>query len=185
GGAHEALVEARAAGKLRFIGFTGHKHPSVHLHMLEVAAAHDFVFDTVQMPLNLLDAHYRSFELRVLPYLVEHGIGVLGMKSMGDGNLLRSGVVTPLECLHYALGLPTSVVITGVESLELLDQAIEAVRTFRPLTDDERAALLARTADAAATGEFEPFKTTTLFDGTAEHPEWLGAEVEPGAAVGP
>ena len=185
GGANEALVEARAAGKLRYIGFTGHKDPRIHLHMLEVAAAHDFVFDTVQMPLNLLDAHFRSFEQLVLPVLVQRGIGVLGMKSMGDGNLLRSGVVTPIECLRYALSLPTSVVITGMESLELLDQALEAMRTFRPLTRDEREALLARTEAVAATGDFEPFKTTALFDGTAEHPEWLGAEPAPGPAIGP
>jgi len=121
----------------------------------------------------------------VLPRLVERGIGVLGMKSMGDGNLLRSGALTPVECLHYALGLPTSVVITGMERLELLDQACAAVRTFVPPTEDDRTALLARTAAIAGTGRFEPFKTTTLFDGTAEHPEWLGVEEEPSPAMGP
>jgi len=175
-GANAALVEARRAGKLRYIGFTGHKDPRIHLYMLEVAAAHGFTFDAVQMPLNALDAHYRSFGKLVLPLLVESGIAVLGMKSMGDGNLLRSGAVSAVECLHYALDLPTSVVITGIDSLEILDQALEAARTFRPLSDEARAALLARTADVAAEGEFEPFKTTSLFDGTAEHPEWLGVE---------
>ena len=170
------LVDARQAGKLRYIGFTGHKDPRIHLYMLEVAAAHGFTFDAVQMPLNALDAHYRSFGKLVLPLLVESGIAVLGMKSMGDGNLLRSGAVSAVECLHYALDLPTSVVITGIDSLEILDQALEAARTFRPLSDEARAALLARTADVAAEGEFEPFKTTSLFDGTAEHPEWLGVE---------
>lgn len=178
GGANEALVEAREAGKLRYIGFTGHKDPRVHLDTLEVAAGHGFTFDAVQMPLNLLDAHYRSFGRQVLPRLVERGIGVLGMKSMAEGHLLKTGTVTPIECLHYALDLPTSVVVTGIDSLELLDQALEAVRKFEPLTDERRAALLAKTASVAAGGRYEPFKTTAHFDGTAEHPEWLGEEPE-------
>jgi aryl-alcohol dehydrogenase-like predicted oxidoreductase len=177
-GANAALVEAREAGKLRYIGFTGHKDPRIHLYMLEVAAAHGFTFDAVQMPLNVMDAHYRSFEKQVLPYLVEHDIGVLGMKCLADGILLESNTVTPIECLHYALNLPTSVVITGIDSLEILDQALEAVRTFRPLSEQQAASLLARTAQAASSGEFEPFKTTSVFDGTAQHPEWLGEEPE-------
>jgi aryl-alcohol dehydrogenase-like predicted oxidoreductase len=177
-GANAALLEARKAGKLRFIGFTGHKDPRIHLYMLEVAAAHGFTFDAVQMPLNVMDVHYRSFEKEVLPYLLEHDIGVLGMKSMADGILLETNTVTPIECLHYALNLPTSVVITGIDSLEILDQALEAVRTFRPLSERQVAALLARTAPAASSGEFEPFKTTSAFDGTAQHPEWLGEEPE-------
>jgi aryl-alcohol dehydrogenase-like predicted oxidoreductase len=177
-GANAALLEARKAGKLRYIGFTGHKDPRIHLYMLEVAAAHGFTFDAVQMPLNVMDAHYRSFAKQVLPYLVEHDIGVLGMKSMAEGILLEANTVTPIECLHYALNLPTSVVITGIDSLEILDQALEAVRTFRPLSDQQVASLLARTAQAASSGEFEPFKTTSAFDGTAQHPEWLGEEPE-------
>jgi aryl-alcohol dehydrogenase-like predicted oxidoreductase len=179
GGANEALVEAREAGKLRLIGFTGHKDPRVHLDTLEVAAENGFTFDAVQMPLNLLDAHYRSFGRQVLPYLVDHGIGVLGMKSMAEGYLLKTGTVTAAECLHYALDLPTSTVIAGIDSLAILDQALEAARTFRPLTAEQRAALLAKTAQVAAGGRFEPFKTTSHFDGTAEHPEWLGEEPEP------
>jgi len=175
-GANAALVAAREAGKLRFIGFTGHKDPRIHLYMLEVAVAHGFMFDAVQMPLNVMDAHYRSFEKQVLPYLVEHDIGVLGMKSMADGILLETNTVTPIECLHYALNLPTSVVITGIDSLEILDQALEAVRTFRPLSEENVRSVLARTAQVASSGEFEPFKTTSGFDGTAEHPEWLGEE---------
>jgi predicted aldo/keto reductase-like oxidoreductase len=178
-GANAALLEAREAGKLRYIGFTGHKDPRIHLHMLDVAAEHGFVFDAVQMPLNVLDAHYRSFERQVLPRLVEQGIGVLGMKSMAEGIILGTGAVTPLECLHYVLNLPTSVVITGIDSLAVLDQALEAVRTFRPLSDERVRSLLAGTARAASSGELEPFKTTSLFDGTAEHPEWLGDEPEP------
>jgi aryl-alcohol dehydrogenase-like predicted oxidoreductase len=175
-GANAALVAARAAGKLRYIGFTGHKDPRIHLHMLEVAKQNGFKFDAVQMPLNLMDAHYRSFAKEVVPELVKQNIGVLGMKSMGNGILLKSNTVTPIECLHYALSLPTSVVITGIDSMEILEQACEAVRTFHPLGKEELDALLAKTAAAAATGGYEPFKTTSLFDGTAQHPEWLGEE---------
>ena len=175
GGAQEAVLEAKKAGKIRFVGFTGHKDPLVHLRMLEVAAKHGFRFDTVQMPLNLMDAHFRSFEKHVLPALVKEGIGVLGMKSMGDGLILKSKTVTPVECLHYAMTLPTATVITGIDSLEILKQALEAVKTFRPLTAEQVAALLRRTAKAASEGRFEPFKTTNGFDGTAQHPEWLGA----------
>ncbi|HXL09222.1 MAG TPA: aldo/keto reductase [Candidatus Bathyarchaeia archaeon] len=175
-GANAALVEARQAGKLRYIGFTGHKDPRVHLYMLEVAEQHEFKFDAVQMPLNLMDAHYRSFAGDVVPELVRQNIGILGMKSMANGILLKSNTVTPIECLHYALNLPTSVVITGIDSLEILDQAFEAVRTFHPLNKEELDVLLAKTSAAALTGRFEPFKTTSIFDGTAQHPEWLGEE---------
>jgi len=175
-GANAALLEARQAGKVRYIGFTGHKDPRIHLHMLEVARERAFSFDTVQMPLNVMDAHYRSFEKLVLPELVKQNIGVLGMKSMGNGIILKSGTVTPVECLHYALSLPTSVVITGCDSMEVLEQALDAVRTFRTLSVPQREALLAKTRAAAARGEFEPFKTTSIFDSTAKHPEWLGEE---------
>jgi aryl-alcohol dehydrogenase-like predicted oxidoreductase len=177
-GANAALLEAKQAGKLRYIGFTGHKDPRIHLYMLEVAANNGFRFDTVQMPLNVMDAHYRSFEKQVLPELVRDRIGVLGMKSMANGILLKSKTVKPIECLHYALNLPTSVVITGIDSMQILDQAFEAVRTFRPMTKGEVDSLLKKTASAAAKGEFEPFKTTSIFDGTAENPEWLGEEPE-------
>jgi aryl-alcohol dehydrogenase-like predicted oxidoreductase len=175
-GANAALVEARAAGKIRYIGFTGHKDPRIHLHMLEVARENGFKFDAVQMPLNVMDAHYRSFEKLVVPELVKLQIGVLGMKSMANGILLKSNTVTPVECLHYALSLPTSVVITGIDRMEILDQAFAAVESFHPLSNDEREALLAKTRDAAANGDFEPFKTSSIFDGTAENPEWLGEE---------
>jgi aryl-alcohol dehydrogenase-like predicted oxidoreductase len=175
-GANAALLEARQAGKLRFIGFTGHKDPHVHLYMLEVARQHDFTFDTAQMPLNVMDAHFRSFGKLVVPELVRQGIGVLGMKSMANGIILKSKTVTPIECLHFALNLPTSVVITGCDSMEILDQAFEAARTFRPLSEAEVQALLAKTKGAASKGEFEPFKTSSIFDSTATHPEWLGEE---------
>ena len=175
-GANRALVDGQRAGKIRYIGFTGHKDPHIHLYMLDVARDHGFVFDTVQMPLNVMDAHYRSFGKLVLPELVKQGIGVLGMKPMANGIILKSNTVSPIECLHYALNLPTSVVITGVDSMKILDQACEAARTFRPLTDPELTALLSRTATAAARGEFEPFKTSSIFDGTAQNPAWLGEE---------
>ncbi|MCX6354179.1 MAG: aldo/keto reductase [Candidatus Aureabacteria bacterium] len=175
-GAHAALLEAREAGKLRYIGFTGHKDPRIHLYMLEVAKDFGFKFDAVQMPLNVMDAHYRSFAKMVLPELVRQRIGVLGMKSMANGIILKSNMVTAIECLHYALNLPTSVVITGMESMENLEQAFEAVRTFRPMSEQEAGSLLAKTAHAASRGEFEPFKTTSIFDGTAWNPEWLGDE---------
>jgi len=177
-GAHAALVEARAAGKLRYIGFTGHKDPHVHLHTLDVARAAGVRFDTVQMPLNVMDAHFRSFERLVLPRLLADGIGVLGMKPLANGRILASNTVTATECLHYALDLPTSVVITGCDSDAILDQALDAARTFHPLGGEARAALLARTAAAAASGEFELFKTTSIYDGTASNPEWLGEEPE-------
>ncbi len=175
-GANAALLEARKAGKIRFIGFTGHKDPHIHLHTLDVAREHGFAFDAVQMPLNVMDAHYRSFGQMVLPELVRQNIGVLGMKSMANGIILKSKTVTPTECLHYALNLPTSVVITGCDSLEILDQAIEAAQTFQPMTKAQVDAILAKTKRAAAKGEFELFKTTSIFDSTATHPQWLGEE---------
>jgi len=177
-GAHAALVAAKRAGKLRYIGFTGHKDPRVHLYMLEIAAQHGFTFDAVQMPLSVMDAHYRSFEHLVLPELVRKRIGVLGMKSIANGIILKSRTVTAVECLRYALSLPTSVVITGIDSLARLDQALKVMRSFRPLTAAERRTLLAKTVKAAASGQFEPFKTTSIFDGTASNPGWLGEEPE-------
>jgi predicted aldo/keto reductase-like oxidoreductase len=177
-GAHAALLEARQAGKLRYIGFTGHKDPHIHLHMLEVARENGFTFDTAQMPLNVMDAHYRSFAKLVVPELVKQQIGVLGMKPIANGIILKSKTVTATECLHYALNLPTSVVITGCDSMKILEQALEAARTFRPMSKAEVQALLRKTAKAAAKGEFELFKTTSIFDSTATNPEWLGEESE-------
>jgi len=177
-GAMEAFTEARRARKIRFIGFTGHKDPHVHLYMLAKAKEQRFRFDTVQMPLNVLDAHFRSFEAQVLPVLVKEKIGVLGMKSMGSGVILKTKVVTPIECLHYALNLPTSVVITGIDSMKILEQAFEAVRTFKPLTRGQVATLLAKTAKPASGGDYELFKTTSHFDSTAQNPEWLGEDTK-------
>jgi aryl-alcohol dehydrogenase-like predicted oxidoreductase len=174
GGGMEAVVEAQKAGKVRYIGFTGHKSPDIHLKMLQTADTHNFHFDTVQMPLNVMDAHYNSFGKKVLPVLVKKEIGALGMKPMGSGIILQSKTVEPVDCLHYAMSLPTSVVITGCDSLETLEQALNAARTFKPLSETQIAALLAKTAPAAKNGEFEKYKTSTNFDGTAHNPQWLG-----------
>ena len=169
-GAIEALLEAREQGLIRYIGFTGHKDPDIHLKMLNHA---DFAWDAVQMPLNSLDAHFRSFEQRVLPVLVERGIGVLGMKPLAGGRALHSGAVTADECLRYVLSLPTSVVITGCETVEQVEQALRAGRDFTPMTADERADLLRRTQPHATHGMFERYKTTEIHDGTTANPHWL------------
>jgi predicted aldo/keto reductase-like oxidoreductase len=174
GGGMEAVLEAKKQGKVRYIGFTGHKSPDIHLKMLETAFAHQFTFDAVQMPLNVMDAHYNSFEKKVLPVLVKHGIGVLGMKPMGDAIILRSKAATPVECLHYAMSLPTSVVITGCESMSVLQQALDAARGFKQMSQEEVAQLLAKTAPSAVKGEYELYKTTHNFDGTFQNPQWLG-----------
>ena len=174
GGAVEAVEQAKKAGKIQFVGFTGHKDPIVHLRMLEIADKHKFRFDAVQMPLNVMDAHFRSFEKQVVPVLLGKKIAVLGMKSMGDPHILESRAATPMECLQYSLSLPTSVVITGIDSMQVLDQAFEAANSYQRLSKSDIAAILARTAPFAADGKFEPFKTTPMFDATAAHPEWLG-----------
>jgi len=173
-GGMEAVLAAQKAGKVRYIGFTGHKNPAMHLHMLKTADAHKFHFDAVQMPLNAMDAHYESFEQKVLPALVKNEIGVLGMKPMGAGMLLKSNTLTPVECLHYAMSLPTSVVITGCQSAADVQQALMVARNFKQLTAAETKVLLAKTATAAQNGEFEGYKTTHNFDGTYRNPQWLG-----------
>ncbi|HTC75000.1 MAG TPA: aldo/keto reductase [Edaphobacter sp.] len=174
GGAIEAAIAARQAGKIRYIGFTGHKDPAVHLRMLETAQKHNFHFDTVQMPINVMDAHFRSFTKEVMPVALKQGIGVLAMKTFGDPYILRSNTVQPIEALQYSLTLPVSVVITGIDNTQVLDQAFEAARTFKPLDQAQINSLLARTATAAAEGKFELFKTTSHYDGTAQNPKWLG-----------
>jgi predicted aldo/keto reductase-like oxidoreductase len=174
GGAIEAVLDAKKAGKIRYIGFTGHKGPDVHLKMLATASAHGFTFDAVQMPLNVMDHHFDSFEAKVLPELVKQNIGVLGMKPMGDQIILKSKTVSAVECLHYAMNLPTSVVITGCDSLPILQQALKAARDFQPLGTKEVSALLAKTTQAAKSGKFELYKTSHQFDGTYQNPQWLG-----------
>lgn len=174
GGGMEAVLEAQKAGKIRFIGFTGHKSPDIHLKMLATASKHGFRFDAVQMPLNVMDAHFNSFEKKVLPVLLKSDIGVLGMKPMGDHVILESKTATPVECLHYAMSLPTSVVITGCDSLPILQQALQAARSFQPMNSSQVTALLAKTAKAAEAGQFELYKTSHRFDGTYANPQWLG-----------
>jgi len=174
GGAMEAMQEAKKAGKVRYVGFTGHKDPFVHLRMLDFARRHVIHFDAVQMPLNVMDAHFRSFAHEVLPVLTREGIAPLGMKCFGDHHILDSGTVKPMECLHYCLNLPIAAQITGIDRQEILDQAVEAARTFKPMAAAEVASLLERTRAAALEGKFELFKTTSGFDGTAHNPQWLG-----------
>ena len=174
GGGMEAVLEAQKAGKIRFIGFTGHKSPDIHLKTLATAAKQGFTFDAVQMPLNVMDAHFDSFEKKVLPVLLKSNTGVLGMKPMGDHIILESKTATAVECLHYAMSLPTSVVITGCDSLTILQQALQAARTFRPMNSSQVDALLAKTAKAAEAGQFELYKTSHQFDGTYANPQWLG-----------
>src|ERR1700756_5465828 len=174
GGAIEAAIAAREAGKIRYIGFTGHKDPAVHLRMLAMAQKHGFHFDTVQMPINVMDAHFRSFTKEVMPVAVQQGIAVLAMKTFGDHFILDSKTIEPVEALHYSLTQPVSVVITGIDSMPVLEQALSAVKTFQPMTQQQITALLDRTRDAAGDGRYELFKTTAHFDGTAANPKWLG-----------
>jgi predicted aldo/keto reductase-like oxidoreductase len=170
----DVLKEAQKAGKIRYIGFTGHKSPEIHLSMIETADRHGFTFDTVQMPLNLMDAHYDSFTTKVLPVARKHNMGILGMKPMGDGVLLRSSTATPVEFLHYAMSLPVSVTITGWDSMQVLNQALTLARNFHPMPQPAMTALLAKTANAAVAGEYEKYKTSNMFDGTIHNPEYLG-----------
>jgi aryl-alcohol dehydrogenase-like predicted oxidoreductase len=176
GGSMEAVVAAQKAGKVRFIGFTGHKDPHVHLYMLNVAQQHGFHFDSVQMPINIMDAHFRSFSQLVAPVALEQRIGLLAMKSFGNGIILKSGAVEPMDCLRYALNVPVSVVITGITSKLLLDQAFTAAKTFQPMDEPAVAALIAKTETVAMNGKYELFKTSAHFDSTARHPDWLGPD---------
>lgn len=173
-GAIEAVKQAKQAGKIRYIGFTGHKDPSVHLRMFETADQHAFHFDTVQMPINVMDAHFRSFLNGVAPVAQKHGTAILAMKTFGDPYILQSNTVTPMEALHFGLNSPASVVITGIDSPAILDQAFEAVKSFSPMDREQVAAILSKTKQAAMTGKFELFKTSSHYDGTIQNPSWLG-----------
>jgi len=174
GGAMEAALEAKDDGRVRYIGFTGHKSPGIHNRMLDTAERYGFRFDTVQMPLNVMDVHFDSFERKVLPRLIKDGIGVLGMKPMCSGKAVESGVASAEECLRYTLSLPTSTVITGCDSMGVLEQALKVARTFEPMSQEEKGMLLSRTAGAAADGSLERYKTTLDHDSTTMHPQWLG-----------
>jgi aryl-alcohol dehydrogenase-like predicted oxidoreductase len=175
GGAFEAALAAKKAGKVRFIGFTGHKTPDYHLHMIDLATEHGFTFDTVQMPVNVFDAHYDSFADKVIPVAQKLDMGILAMKTFGDGVLLEAGAgVDPIDMLHYGMNLPTSVVITGIDKPEILDQAIEAATTFAPLSEAKVREILAKTAGVARDGKYERYKTSRFFDSTFQNPSWLG-----------
>jgi uncharacterized protein len=161
-GAAEALLAAKKQGKVRFIGFTGHKNPAIHLKML----SHDFPFDTVQMPLNALDATFRSFEQQVLPEAKKRGIAVLGMKSLGgSGEIAVNGAVTAEEGLRYAMSLPVATTISGMDSLVVLEQNLRVARGFQPFAAEEMAGIRERVRTLAADGRYELFKTTTMYDG--------------------
>jgi predicted aldo/keto reductase-like oxidoreductase len=170
----DVLKAAQKAGKVRYIGFTGHKSPEIHLHMIETATKHGFTFDTVQMPLNVMDAHFDSFEQMVLPVARKLDMGIIGMKPMGDSIILQSNTVTPVECLRYAMSLPVSLTVTGCDSMKILDQALSVARQFHPLEHAQMEALLKKTAPAAMAGKFELYKTSQHFDGTTHNPQYLG-----------
>lgn len=162
GGAAEALLDAKRQGKVRFIGFTGHKDPKIHLKML----AHDFPFDTCQMPLNVFDGTYRSFEQEVLPVLTQRGIAPIGMKSLsGNAEPIKQGLVTPEEALRYVLSLPIASLVSGIDSREVLRQNLDIVRRFVPMSVAEMQSLRTRVARYAMDGRFELFKSTNRYDG--------------------
>ncbi|KFA90262.1 aldo/keto reductase [Archangium violaceum] len=162
GGVVEALEQAKKQGKVRFVGFTGHKHPELHLRMLK----HGFPFDSVQMPLNVFDGSFRSFEREVLPLVLQRKMAPLGMKSLtGNANPVKQGVVTAQEAIRYAMSLPVAVTITGIDSPDILQQNLAIARGFKPMTKEEMAALRNRVAPLAADGRFELFKTTAVYEG--------------------
>jgi len=175
GGGMEALAEAKKAGKIRFIGFTGHKSPDIHLHMLKVADEHKYQLDAVLMPVNVMDAHFESFVGKVMPVLVQKKIGIQTMKPMGGGIILQSKTVSAPECLRFAMSQPTDVVITGCDSVEIIQQALNTARNFNAMNKEEIASLLARTSSAASQGKFELYKTSENFDGTTHNPQWMGS----------
>ncbi len=162
GGGIEAAEEAKKAGKVRYIGFTGHKDPKYFHNMFR----YDYDWDAVQMPLNVFDPHYRSFEKEILPICLERRIAVLGMKSLGSGNLLRPGVVTAEEAIGYVMSLPVATVISGMDSLERLRANAAIARNLKPMSMAARSALLKKTRIEAIDGKYEPFKSTNRFDGS-------------------
>jgi aryl-alcohol dehydrogenase-like predicted oxidoreductase len=162
GGSAEALLKAKEQGKVRYIGFTGHKSPAIHKRML----SQGFPFDSVQMPLNVLDAHYESFEKEIVPICQQQGIAIIGMKSLAGGHLMESGIdVTPAEAIRYSMSLPVATVVSGMNSLEVMAANLETARAFQPLTAAERKDILSRSKPGSANGEFELFKTSRKFEG--------------------
>jgi aryl-alcohol dehydrogenase-like predicted oxidoreductase len=173
GGALEAVLRAKEQGKVRHVGFTGHKSPTIHKHMFDVAEQHGFRFDTVQMPVNIMDAHFDSFQHTIFPIARRQGTAVLAMKTFGDHFILDANVASPIEMLHFSMSQPVSVVITGVDREEVLQQALQAVRTYAPMTEQQQKELLARSAAAAQDGKTERYKVSHHFDGTVQNPGWL------------
>ncbi len=170
----EVLKQAQKEGKIRFIGFTGHKSPEMHLHMIETADKHGFTFDTVQMPVNALDEHYDSFGQKVIPVAQKHGMGILGMKPLSNGAILKTGTVTAVEALHYAMSVPVTMTITGCESLPNLEQALGVAQNFKPMDKEQKIAVLQKTAPVGTDGKFEAYKSSHIYDGTFNNPKWLG-----------
>jgi aryl-alcohol dehydrogenase-like predicted oxidoreductase len=157
GGVIEALVDAKEQGLVRYVGFTGHKLPEIHLDML----SRGFPFDSVQMPLNCFDATFRSFERAVLPEALRQGLAVLGMKSMGgEGDAVKKRVVTAEESLRYAMSLPVTTTVSGIDSMRVLRQNVRIAQGFTPMSEDEMDALRTRVAEVAADGRYELYKTT-------------------------
>jgi predicted aldo/keto reductase-like oxidoreductase len=173
GGALEAVLQARQDGKIRHIGFTGHKSPAIHKHMFEVAAAHGFHFDTVQMPVNIMDAHFNSFQDIIFPVAEAQKTAVLAMKTFGDTFIVDSHVADPIEMLHYSMSQPVAVVVTGCDHMQILQQALTAVRSYQPMTAAQQQALLQKSFAKAQGGQTERYKVSTHFDGTTQHPNWL------------
>jgi predicted aldo/keto reductase-like oxidoreductase len=161
GGTIEALDQAKKEGKVRFVGFTGHKDPAIHLKML----SYNYPFDAVQMPLNCFDATFKSFEQQVLPELNKRGIAAIGMKSLsGNAEAVKKGIITPQEAIRYSMSLPIATLVSGIDSLQVLQQNLEIARGFQPMTNSEMQALRDRVAQYAADGRFELFKTSKKFD---------------------
>jgi uncharacterized protein len=170
----EVLKQARQEGKIRFIGFTGHKSPEIHLHMIETADKNGFTFDTVQMPVNALDEHYDSFGQKVIPVAQKHGMAVIGMKPLANGAIPKTNTVTAVEALHYAMSVPVTVTITGCDSMSVLQQALGVARNFKPLDEQQKIAILKKTSPVGMDGKFEAYKSSQIYDGTANNPQWLG-----------
>ena len=170
----DVLEQARREGKIRFIGFTGHKSPSMHLNMIETAAKHGFHFDTVQMPVNALDHHFDSFGQKVIPVAQKHDIAVLGMKPLSNAAILKTNAITAPEALRYAMSVPVTLTITGCESIANLNQALDVARNFKPLDVEQKIALLQKTRPFADGAKFEDYKSLQIYDGTFHNPQWLG-----------
>jgi predicted aldo/keto reductase-like oxidoreductase len=170
----DVLKQARQEGKIRFIGFTGHKSPEIHQHMIETADKQGFTFDTVQMPVNALDEHYDSFQQKVIPLAQKRGMAILGMKPLANGAILKTNTVTAPEALHYAMSVPVTVTITGCESMANLEQALGVARNFKPMDAQQKMAVLQKTAPVAMAGKFEAYKSSHIYDGTVNNPQWLG-----------